>query len=53
VIDVVSTGIADFDPGTLVGQKLPKIIGNLRPISIGSFNVWLIYPRSMADITTP
>jgi hypothetical protein len=53
IIDVVSTGIADFDPGTLVGQTLPKIIGNLRPINIGSFNVWIIYPRSMADISTP
>jgi hypothetical protein len=24
----------------------------LRPVNIGSFNVWIIYPRSAADITT-
>ncbi|HEX4449528.1 MAG TPA: hypothetical protein VH143_01605 [Kofleriaceae bacterium] len=53
VIDVVSAGAVELDPGTLVGQTLPKIIGNLRPINIGSYNVWIIYPRSMADITTP
>jgi hypothetical protein len=52
IIDVVSAGAVELDPGTLVGQTLPKLIGNLRPINIGSYNVWIIYPRSIADITT-
>jgi hypothetical protein len=52
IIDVVTAGAVELDPGTLVGQTLPKLIGNLRPINIGSYNVWIIYPRSMADITT-
>ena len=52
VIDVVTAGTLDVDPGTLVGQKLTRIVGSLRPINIGSFNVWIIYPRSMADLTT-
>jgi hypothetical protein len=53
IIDIVTAGTVQLDPGTLVGKTLPKLIGNLRPINIGSYNVWIIYPRSMADITTP
>jgi hypothetical protein len=34
-----------------VGKTLPRLVGNLRPINIGSFNVWIIYPRSAADFT--
>ena len=52
IIIVVTAGTVDLDPGTLVGKPLPRIVGNLRPINIGSFNAWIIYPRSMADITT-
>jgi hypothetical protein len=52
IINVVSAGTLDIDPGTLVGKHLPRIVGSLRPINIGSFNVWIIYPRSMADLTT-
>jgi len=52
IINVVSAGTLDLDPGTLVGKPLPRIVGNLRPINIGSFNVWIIYPRTMADLTT-
>ena len=51
LIDVVSAGI--FDPTPYVGMKIPKIIGNERSINIGTFHVFIIYPRSMADITTP
>jgi hypothetical protein len=52
IIIIVTAGTVDIDPGTLVGKPLPRIVGNLRPINIGSFNAWIIYPRSMADITT-
>ena len=51
LIDVVSAGI--FDPTPYVGKKLPKIIGNERSINIGTFHVFIIYPRSMSDITLP
>ncbi|HEY1816239.1 MAG TPA: hypothetical protein VGG74_28020 [Kofleriaceae bacterium] len=52
IIIVVTAGTVDIDPGMLVGKTLSRIVGNLRPINIGSFNAWIIYPRSMADITT-
>ncbi len=52
VFNVITNGIV---PGAtvmgLVGRTLPKIVGVLRPVNIGSFNVWIIYPRSMADLT--
>lgn len=51
LINVISAGVVDLDPGTLVGKVIPKIVGVLRPVNIGSFNVWIIYPRSAADIT--
>jgi hypothetical protein len=51
VINVISSGVTTVDPGTLVGKTVPRIVGMLRPVNIGSFNVWIIYPRSDADIT--
>ena len=50
VINVISTGVVPTDPMTLVGKTLPKVTGVLRPVNIGSFNVWIIYPRSSADL---
>lgn len=50
IINVVTAGLAGFDPAPLVGKKLSKVYGVLRPVEIGSFNVWLIYPRSVADV---
>jgi len=52
LISVISAGVVELDVGTLVGKVVPKIVGVLRPINIGSFNVWIIYPRSAADIKT-
>ena len=52
IINVISTGVAEFNPETVVGMTIPKIVGMVRPVNIGGFNVWLIYPRSLADITT-
>ena len=41
-------------PATLVGKTgCTRVVGVLRPVSIGSFNVWIIYPRSAADVTLP
>ena len=37
------------DPMTLVGKTLTKVVGTLRPVNIGTFNVWIVYPRSAAD----
>jgi hypothetical protein len=51
LINVITTGVVPIDPATLVGKTVPRVVGILRPINIGSFNVWIIYPRSMADLT--
>jgi hypothetical protein len=54
VINVITTGIVPSETiNFLVGKTLPKIVGVLRPVNIGSFNVWIIYPRDMADLTLP
>jgi hypothetical protein len=50
VINVITNGVVPTDPMTLVGKTLPKVTGVLRPVNIGSFNVWIIYPRSSADL---
>jgi len=51
VINVVTTGVLDLDPSTLVGKTLPRVVGILRPVELSSFDVWIIYPRSAADLT--
>lgn len=52
VLNVITSGIVPGDQITaIVGQTLPRVVGVLRPVNIGSFNVWIIYPRSMADLT--
>ncbi|HEY4243420.1 MAG TPA: hypothetical protein VGM88_26590 [Kofleriaceae bacterium] len=53
LINIITAGvIADLDPTTIpTGAVLPKVVGILRPVSIGSFNVWIIYPRRDADLT--
>jgi hypothetical protein len=50
-INVITTGVADFDPATRVGMPVARVVGVLRPVNIGSFNVWIIYPRDSADLT--
>lgn len=52
VINVITQG-SDFstDPATLVGTVLPRVVGILRPVNIGSFNVWIIFPRGSSDVT--
>lgn len=54
LINVITAGVVtSIDPAALVGQKLPKVVGILRPVSIGSFNVWIIYPRAASDLVLP
>jgi hypothetical protein len=52
VLNVITSGIvAGDDVRALEGKVVPRVVGVLRPVNIGSFNVWIIYPRSMADLT--
>jgi hypothetical protein len=54
VINVISTGLIPNETITsIVGKTMPRVVGVLRPVNIGAFNVWIIYPRSMADLTLP
>ena len=50
VLNVISTGVLSTDPATFAGNTLAKVVGVLRPVNIGTFNVWIIYPRSAADV---
>jgi hypothetical protein len=45
------TAGSDFtmDPHVLVGKTLPKVVGIVRPVNIGTFNVWIVYPRGNDD----
>lgn len=52
VLNVITAGvIASLDPATLVDKVIPRVVGVVRPVEIGTFNVWIIYPRSAADVT--
>ncbi|MEO7734351.1 MAG: hypothetical protein ABIY55_25565 [Kofleriaceae bacterium] len=54
VLNVITAGVVNgLDPATLVGKTLPRVVGMLRPLEIGNFNVWIIFPRSAADLTLP
>jgi hypothetical protein len=49
--NVITKGqVSDFDPAKLVGKKLTRVVGTLKSVSIGSFNVWIVQPRSIDDI---
>lgn len=53
-ISVITSGtITDFDPAAYVGQVIPSVIGTLRPVNIGTFNVWILFPRFAADLVLP
>ncbi|HKE14479.1 MAG TPA: hypothetical protein VKB80_06430 [Kofleriaceae bacterium] len=54
IVNVVTQGqVNDFRPGDHVGEVLPRVVGTLRPVEIGSFHVWIIYPRDEEDLTLP
>ena len=50
-ISLITAG-TDFttDPATLKDRILPRVVGILRPVNIGSCNVWIVYPRGSSDI---
>lgn len=50
-INLITAGVIEFDPQTRVGMQVAKVVGVLRPINIGTFNVWIMYPRDAADLT--
>jgi hypothetical protein len=50
-INVITAGVSDFDPTAHEGMPVTRVVGVLRPVNIGSFNVWIIYPRDSADLT--
>lgn len=53
-INVITKGVApEFDPAAHVGQSLPRVVGTLRPINIGNFNVWIVFPRDSSDLVLP
>lgn len=57
VINIITAGVIQgLDTAKLTslnGQAIPKVVGMLRPINIGTFNVWLLFPRSEADVVLP
>jgi hypothetical protein len=54
IVNVITQGqVNEFDPVDYIGQVLPRVVGTLRPVNIGSFNVWIIYPRDAEDLTLP
>lgn len=54
IVNVITQGqVNDFDPADYIGQVVPRVVGTLRPVNIGSFNVWIIYPRDAEDLTLP
>lgn len=50
VISLITNGVIPTDPATLVGKTV-RVVGILRPVNIKTFNVWILYPRSTADLT--
>lgn len=54
-VAAISAGVVpEFDPTQFVGQVFPRVVGTLRPVNIDTgFNVWIIHPRNMSDITLP
>jgi hypothetical protein len=49
-VNVITAGTTTFNPATKVGMVIPKVIGVLRPVNVGSFNVFIMYPRTAADL---
>lgn len=55
VVNIITQGqVNEFDPTVYeAGDIFPRVVGTLRPVNIGSFNVWIVYPRDMNDVTPP
>lgn len=53
-INVITEGeVTGLDPADYVGEVIPRIVGTLRPVNIGNFHVWILYPRDAGDLTLP
>jgi hypothetical protein len=51
-INVVTAGqVSGFDPAQHVGQPIRRIVGTLKGVNFSSFNVWIVQPRTAADLT--
>jgi hypothetical protein len=49
--NIISAGVvASFDPTQHTDQVIPRVVGTLRAVNIGTFHVWIIYPRRDGDI---
>ena len=52
-VNVISAATAaGFDPAAFVGRKLTRVVGALRTVNLGGFNVWILLPRRPSDITS-
>lgn len=49
-INVVTAGVVEFDPATKVGMVMPKVVGIMRQLNLSNGNIWIMYPRSSADL---
>jgi hypothetical protein len=52
LVNVITKGqVNELVPADHVGQTV-RVVGTLRPVNVngGSFNVWILYPRSIDDI---
>jgi hypothetical protein len=54
VLNIITAGVVQkADKATLTalaGHQIPKVVGMLLPINIGTFNVWIVHPRNDADV---
>jgi hypothetical protein len=49
-VSVITAGVVtSWHPEDYVGMTLTRVVGSLRPLN-DSFNVWILYPRSAADL---
>ena len=55
IANIITQGqVNEFDPTAYeAGTVFPRVVGTLRPVNIGTFNVWIVYPRDMNDVTPP
>lgn len=52
-VNVITRGqVADFDPASVpVGATIPRIVGTLQGVNFVGSAIWIIKPRTIADLT--
>ena len=51
-LNVITEGVvSSFDPKAQIGKTIPRVVGTLRAVNTGTFNVWIVYPRRLSDLT--